>query len=257
MQDTLQNAAETLNAKGLGPVVILCEHASNHIPDRYRGLGLDDEARHSHAAWDPGARDVAVQLSKTLDAPLVASCISRLVYDCNRPPESASAMAATSERVEIPGNAALSEAERAERVEAAYIPFCNAVADVLERRADEKIPTALVTIHSFTPVFHGQPRAVEIGILHDSDTHLADLMLAGGANIPHRNIQRNAPYGPEDGVTHSLKLHGIARGLPNVMIEIRNDLIDNAHGVATLSAELLGLLCPALDALPGRGDRDA
>jgi len=62
-------------------------------------------------------------------------------------------------------------------------------------------------------------------------------------------IRRNDPYGPEDGVTHSLKIHGLAQGLPNVMIEIRNDLLHGAAAEARLAEEVLTLLRPALDAL--------
>src|SRR5699024_8860641 len=132
----------------------------------------------SHAAWDPGARAVAVKLAQQLEAPMVASLVSRLVYDCNRSPEAASAMPERSEIIEIPGNRNMTVAQRAARINTVYRPFCDAVTTLLADRQARNIPTALITIHSFTPIFHGQPRAVEIGILHDADSHLADAMLA-------------------------------------------------------------------------------
>ncbi|WP_371225460.1 N-formylglutamate amidohydrolase [Roseovarius sp. 2305UL8-3] len=248
MPEQAEKSVETLNPKGLGPVVILCEHASNHIPERYDGLGLSDEARISHAAWDPGARDMCLLLSKALDAPVVASCVSRLVYDCNRPPDSRDAMTERSETIDIPGNRGLSDAQRQERVDTVYRPFCEAVDAVLDARAQ---PAILVTMHSFTPVYFGQDRAVEIGILHDEDARLADAMLAGAPSLPHRRIERNEPYGPADGVTHSLIEHGVSRGLANVMLEIRNDLIRDADGVETLAQDVLTLLAPALAKLDG------
>ncbi len=128
-----EKAVETLNPKGKGPVVILCEHASNHIPERYGDLGLSAQDRLSHAAWDPGAREISLRLSKALDAPVVASCVSRLVYDCNRPPNSPDAMRDQSEQIDIPGNRNLSVADRAERVNTVYQPFCDAVDQVLAR----------------------------------------------------------------------------------------------------------------------------
>lgn len=242
---TGENAAvEIVNAAGRGPVVVLCEHASSHIPDRFDGLGLAPGDLASHAAWDPGARDVALALSRALDAPMVAGRISRLVFDCNRPPDADSAMPARSERIEIPGNRDLDAAARQDRIVSVYRPFVAAVDRVLDRRGD--LPTALVTVHSFTPVFHDRARRVEIGILHDADSRLADLMLARAPELPHRVIARNDPYGPQDGVTHSLKLHGIRRGLPNVMIEIRNDLLGSAAARAAMTRELLDMLVPAL-----------
>jgi predicted N-formylglutamate amidohydrolase len=162
---------------------------------------------------------VALGISQRLDAALVASQVSRLVYDCNRPPEAADAIPSKSEVHEIPGNRDLSAADRADRVETVYRPFVAAVDAAIARAA----PAAIVTIHSFTPVYFGTPRAVEIGILYDRDTRLADALLAldwGG-----HDVRGNDPYGPEDGVTHSLRLHAISRGLVNVMVEVRNDLL--------------------------------
>ncbi|MDY7115935.1 N-formylglutamate amidohydrolase [Halomonas sp. SSL-5] len=242
-------SVEIHNRQGRGPAVILCEHASHHIPERYHDLGLRPEHRCSHAVWDIGARAVALRLSAMLDAPLVASRISRLVYDCNRPPEAASAMPERVEIIDVPGNRQLTAAQRDARVEAVYRPFCDAVTSVLAERATRRIPTVLITLHSFTPSFHGRVRAVEIGILHDVDRRLADAMLAQATRLPHRRIERNAPYGPEDGVTHSLKRHGIDNGLANVMIEIRNDLLATPEGEEALARELSQLIRPALASL--------
>lgn len=244
--DDRSEAVEVINPQGAGGVLLLCEHAANHIPERYDGLGLDAAARDSHAAWDPGARALALRLSQALDAPLVAGRVSRLVYDCNRPPEAASAMPAKSERIEVPGNRNLTPEQRAERTETVYRPFCAAVSEVIAARQARGQATALITVHSFTPVYNGVARQTEIGILHDSDSGIADAMLAAAPQLPHRRIARNDPYGPEDGVTHSLKLHGIAHGLPNVMIEVRNDLLADAAGIEALAQELMTLLAPAL-----------
>ena len=255
--NALSEATEVFNADGAGEVVILCEHASHHIPARYKGLGLAEADRTSHAAWDPGARAVSLALSDALDAPLVASRVSRLVYDCNRPPEAASAMPEKSEVIVVPGNCDLTPEQRAERVDTVYTPFCQAVSDVLAARKAKDLPTVLVTMHSFTPVYFGTHRAVEIGILHDSDTRPADAMLAEAPRLPQRRIARNDPYGPEDGVTHSLRLHGLENGLANVMIEVRNDLLRTPQDEAAIAEELLVLLRPALAALKAGTQADA
>lgn len=247
------NSVEVVHPEGAGGVLLLCEHAARHIPARYNGLGLDAVARDSHAAWDPGARAVALELSRALDAPLVASRVSRLVYDCNRPTEAETAMPQKSELIEVPGNRDLTPAQREERTETVYRPFCAAVSDMIATRRARGLSTVLITIHSFTPIYFGAWRETEIGILHDSDSRLADAMLAGADRLPERRIARNDPYGPEDGVTHSLRLHGIANGLPNVMIELRNDLVGDEAGVAAMAQELMTLIAPALDALAGQG----
>lgn len=245
-QKDSEAAVEVVNPNGAGPAVLLCEHASAHIPVGYRGLGLSPAARMSHAAWDPGALPLARHLSARLDAPLIAGGVSRLVIDCNRPPDAPSAMPERSELIEVPGNRNLSEAERIRRIETVYRPFCAAVSGLLDARKARGQATALVTVHSFAPVYFGRPRSVEIGILHDSNSRLADAMLERADGIGSRRVERNSPYGPEDGVTHSLKIHGIANGLENVMIEVRSDLLTSADEQAGIAAELLTLLTPAL-----------
>lgn len=230
---------ETINTGGSAPVVLVCEHASKFIPEDLNGLGLSEEAANSHAAWDPGALPVAKLLSIRLNAPLVAQRISRLVYDCNRPPEAPSAMPARSEIYEIPGNVGLSDEQRQDRVTRFYRPFQSAVKQVIDAKQASGQQPVLITIHSFTPVYCGKKRAVEVGVLHDSDTRFADALLKALCPTDQYDIQRNEPYGPEDGVTHTLVDQAQSRGLLNVMIEVRNDLIEAQAGQEKI-AELLG-----------------
>lgn len=211
-----------VNAEGQSAVVLVCEHASHLIPDEFDGLGLADEAKKSHAAWDVGALGVAQRLSTQLDARLIAAKISRLVYDCNRPPSAPDAMPAQSELIAIPGNKNLTQAERKQRAARFYTPFHDKLAAVVAARPNPVI----VTIHSFTPIYFGQKRLVEIGILHDADTRLADAMLSCAAAHTQLNVQRNAPYGPEHGVTHTLKAHAVHAGHANVMIEFGSALVE-------------------------------
>ncbi len=239
-------AAVVLNKTGAAPVLLVCEHAANHIPAHLDHLGLDSSARISHVAWDPGAMAVATHMSRIMDARLVASTVSRLVYDCNRPSDAAGAIPTRSELFDIPGNVGLTDAQKADRVATVYEPFRSLLADTI---AASQTPPALVTIHSFTPVYMGKSRAVEIGILHDSDTRLADAMLDLAPTHTELNTQRNDPYGPDDGVTHTLKLHALPNGLLNVMIEVRNDLIADEATQLAMAETLASLITYALAAL--------
>ena len=249
------HAVEVINLTGAGDVVLLCEHASNDIPNKYNDLGLNSVDKNSHAAWDPGARELSLLLSQVLDAPLIASTVSRLVYDCNRPPSAASAMPVKSELIEVPGNRNLTEDQRSERISSIYEPFQNAVQQAIQTRKKNGLWTALVTIHSFTPIYFGQKRSVEIGILHDQDSCLADAMLSHATDT--YKVKRNAPYGPDDGVTHSLIRHGVQNALPNVMIEVRNDLLADPEDIMKVAEELLGQLRPALTNLKRQERPDA
>ena len=91
----------------------------------------------------------------------------------------------------------------------------------------------------------GKAREVEVGILHDTDSRLADAMLDAAAGGPYR-AERNSPYGPEDGVTHTLRLHALPEGFANVMIEVRNDLVQDASGVEAVSSYLADLISKGL-----------
>ena len=233
-----------LNPDASSQIVLVCEHASAFIPAEFEDLGLEGADLQSHIAWDPGAFELARAMAEELDAILVASNVSRLVYDCNRPPTSEAAMPVRSEIVDIPGNKGLTADERAGRVAAYYTPFRDCLAEVMASRA----APVLVTVHSFTPVFHGKPRKVEIGVLHDEDSRLADALLAHPeAHQPYVTL-RNEPYGPQDGVTHTLRTHAIGQGHLNVMLEVRNDLIRDAESQRTMAAALSAWLRDALSA---------
>jgi len=237
------------NAAAASRVVLICEHASHFIPARFNGLGLSDQDRKSHAAWDPGALAVALHLSSALDAKLVSSRVSRLVYDCNRPPDVPDATPARSEVVAVPGNVGLDAAAKADRVASYYQPFQQAVAKAIAATTDP----ILVTVHSFTPIYHGQKRDVEIGVLHDTDRRLADVLLTLAPEHTNMKVLRNQPYGPEHGVTHTLKEHGLPGHHPNVMLEIRNDLIATQAQQAQVSAMLAGWLAAAQTQIKSTG----
>jgi len=222
-----ESPAVLVNGGGRSPYVLVCEHASNRLPRALGTLGLAESDLQRHIAWDIGAEQVARLLSRLIDAPLMLQRYSRLAYDCNRPPDSSDAMPEISETTPIPGNRQLSPADRLARISEIYRPFHAAIADLLDGRAAAGARSMVVTIHSFTPVYKGTPRAVELGILHDRDPSLAAKLIT---SFPTVAARLNQPYGPEDGVLHTLNLHAAPRGLPHAMIEMRNDLISHERG---------------------------
>lgn len=239
-------AARVINPAGTSQVLLVCEHASNRIPARYEGLGLSENAKSSHAAWDPGALPLAEALSAILNAKVVASTVSRLVYDCNRPPEALGAMPARSEIFDVPANSNLSDAEKQERVTSVYEPFRSLLAKTISKAST---PPVLVTIHSFTPVYLGKNRAVEIGAIHDVDASLSEKFVALGQDDGRFQFELNEPYSAADGVAHTLAVHGTANGLANIMIEVRNDLLADDKQVREIAELVADLLRRSLAAL--------
>lgn len=241
------------NTEGKSPVILVCEHASNAIPAPWGNLGLSPDQTRAHIAWDPGALGLARGLSARLDATLIHAPVSRLIYDCNRGPDMPGAMPARSEVHDIPGNAAITPEQRLARTEAVYLPWANGLHNLIAARIALGRPAVMVTIHSFTPIYHGHPRAVEFGIIHDADPTLAHAILAEAQTRTKLNSQLNQPYSAADDVTHTLKLHATPYGLQNVMLELRNDLI----ATPVTEGNMADLLAPVLSAALGREPRAA
>ncbi|MBL8561669.1 MAG: N-formylglutamate amidohydrolase [Gemmobacter sp.] len=237
-----------------GDVILVCEHASNAMPPPWGDLGLTAEQREAHIAWDPGALGLMRGLARRLEATCIAATTSRLIYDCNRAPDMPGAMPARSEIHEIPGNAALTPAQRAQRSAALYVPFHDALhALIAERIALGRRPVIL-TIHSFTPVYFGTPRSVEFGVIHDADARLAQAIVAEAQARTGLKTGLNEPYSAADDVTHTLRLHATPYGLVNAMLEIRNDLIATPEAEAAMADTLAPVLAAAMATLTRRKD---
>lgn len=246
MDGSTEKAVQVSNAAGASPFVLVCDHASNRIPDRYGDMGLTATERLSHIAWDPGALAVSMQMSDLLDAPLVFSTVSRLVIDANRVPTAEQAIWTLSEATRIAVNENLDAAERAHRVTAYHRPFHEAVTGLLDGRAERGEEAILVCMHSFTPVYLGVPRPWPIGLIHGLDDRFtAAFRDALAAEMPSLDIGWNQPYSALSGVTYTLEHHGDERDLPATMIEVRNDQILDPEGVALWSRRMAVALSAA------------
>lgn len=240
----------TVNAEGQGPFAIVCDHASNRIPPRYADLGLPPSELIRHIAWDPGALAVSLRLTELLDAPLVHATTSRLVVDCNRFTDADTLMPAISEQTAIPGNAAITPEDRAERIARYYVPYHDAIGQLLARRKAAGLETILVCMHSFTPVFHGYARPWPIGLLPAPDEAFTRALFdALHAEEPMLNIGWNEPYAAARGVSYTIDHHGA--GLEATMIELRHDEILEPNGVALWADRLARCLTQARNALHG------
>lgn len=231
-------AWEVDHAHGKGTAVIVCDHASNRVPRGLKLLGLGEAALASHIAWDPGAAEVARALAEHLAAPLVTSGYSRLVIDCNRPLASEGSIAATSDGIVVPGNQLVDAGERARRAATLFHPYHHAIADVLDRRVVDGLPSVLLSVHSFSPQLDGQRRPWDIGFAYGRDPRLALLLLEaftchGGLVVGH-----NQPYDIDDSIDYTIPVHGEQRGLPHVLIEIRQDLLTTPTARAQWAARL-------------------
>lgn len=240
-------AVTVVNEEGSSPCVLLCEHASNHIPPEYGGLGLPPRELERHIAWDIGAAELARLLSARLDAPLFLSGVSRLLIDLNRPLWGATSIPEVGEATPIPGNQDLGPAERARRAAAWFEPFHCRVARLLDRRQAEGRPAVVVGVHSFTPVFLGVRRPWHAGVQYaraaEFGSALVARLAAAGDGLV---VGDNEPYPVEAAMDYTVPVHGDARGLDAALLEVRQDLLATAEAREGWAARLAAALSDVL-----------
>lgn len=226
------------------PLLLVCEHAGNAIPEALGDLGVTADIVDSHRGLDIGAEPLARALSDRLDAPLVLQRYSRLVIDGNRPPDGPHAVPAISDRVVIPANENLSAENQAARANAIFRPFDAAVSAGFERH-----PRRLtLSVHSFTDRLEGQPpRPWHAGFLARKDLKTSKRLKAHiGERAPDLVLGINQPYQIDDETDWFIPVHAERRGLAHALIEIRNDGLRRSADTERWA----NLLSDAIAALP-------
>ncbi len=218
------------NTTGRSPFLLTCDHYGRLIPSALGDLGLPAEELTRHIAWDIGIAGVADGLSKQLDAHLVAQRYSRLVIDCNRPPTAPSSIPRISEATMIPGNEGLTRDALEARRAQIFDPYHRRIDEIIDARLRDGMPTVLVALHSFTPVYAGIRRPWHIGTLYQRDTRLPPRLLRLLRAEADLVVGDNEPYAVSDATDYTIPVHGEARGLMNSGIEIRQDLIADPAG---------------------------
>lgn len=211
------------------PLVFLCDHASNHVPECTGGgsLGLSEADMARHIAYDIGAKGVTEKLVTSMGGAAVFSNFSRLVIDPNRAEDDPTLLMRLYDGTLIPANRHADEREKERRLDAFHRPYHNAIRGLLDSFPEDVTPV-LVSMHSFTPQLSGRAmRPWHVGILSAEDRRLTDPFLHKLQQIDGLCVGDNEPYvGSLEG--DCMAQHGLARGLPHVLIELRNDLIENA-----------------------------
>jgi predicted N-formylglutamate amidohydrolase len=230
------------NAAGRSPFLLTCDHYGRLIPRALGDLGIPAGEMERHIAWDIGIAGVAEQLSRALDAHLVAQRYSRLVIDCNRPPDAPSSIPLISEATTIPGNDGLTRQAAEQRRKLIFQPYHRRIADIIDARLLHSRPTVLVSLHSFTPVYAGIARPWHIGTLYQRDTRLPPLLLKWLRAEAGLVVGDNEPYAVSDATDYTIPVHGEARGLMNTGIEIRQDLIADGAGQTQWAERLTRIL---------------
>jgi predicted N-formylglutamate amidohydrolase len=230
------------NAAGASPFLFTCDHYGRLLPQKLGDLGLPESELVRHIAWDIGIAGVAERMATLCDAHVVAQRYSRLVIDCNRPPDVASSIPRLSEATTIRGNEALAADQAALRRREIFDPYHQRIDAIIDQRLHQKRPTVLVSLHSFTPVYAGVARPWHIGTLYHRDTTLPPLLLRALRAEGDLVVGDNEPYAVSDITDYTIPVHGEARGLINTGIEIRQDLIADQAGQQQWAERLARIL---------------
>lgn len=222
-------------------LIIVCDHASNYIPPAFEGLGLPPEQLERHIAYDIGVADLTRRLAELLDVPAILSHFSRLLIDPNRGLDDPTLVMRVSDGAVVPGNARIDAVGIEERVERYYRPYDAAVRALIDRSLAQSVVPALLSIHSFTPMWRGFARPWHAGVLWDSDGRFAQPLLEALRLEKGLVVGDNEPYtGELEG--DMMNRHGTRRGLAHALLEVRQDLIAHDAGIEEWAQRLAGIL---------------
>ncbi|SMO76238.1 N-formylglutamate amidohydrolase [Paracoccus laeviglucosivorans] len=220
--------------------LVTCDHATNRVPDWINGgdLGIAPEDMARHIAYDVGAAGLTRKLAERLDAPAILSDFSRLVIDPNRGEDDPTLLMRIYDGTVIPANRHADSAERERRLDRLYRPYH----DAYDQLADAHPRRAICAIHSFTRQLRGRPRRPwSVGVLYSHVDERVGPALIRECREMGWITGDNEPYsGHLEG--DSIDRHALAKGRPNVLIEIRNDLIENEEGQALWADRLAQVL---------------
>jgi predicted N-formylglutamate amidohydrolase len=240
MQD--QQAYERLGGNEAAGIVLLTDHATNIVPVEYDKLGLPEQAFERHIAYDIGVEPLTRRLARELNCPAVLSRFSRLLIDPNRGEDDPTLIMKLSDGMIIPGNYPLSPSEHEKRVATWYRPYHRAVADTIAQveKASGHAPL-VISLHSFTPLWKGVQRPWHAAVLWDSDDRASSLLRQALSADGSLLVGNNEPY---DGALKgdTLYRHCLVRGIPHVLLEIRQDLISTDEGVDAWVRQLVPIL---------------
>lgn len=231
---------------GTAPVFIFVDHASHAIPPAYDALGLPDDVLATHIGWDIGAEALGLALAKDLQAKALFCQFSRLLIDPNRSLDKPDLVPSEADRIPIPGNQALSAAERHRRIETYHQPYHERLEFALDQASREHEDPLILSVHSFTPRLLGdaQIRPWHMGLLWREDEVSARAFMAELASSTDYTVGDNLPYDARI-FNYSIDRHVGPRGLRHITLEVRQDLTSNESDVNRVA----GQLGPALKTL--------
>jgi predicted N-formylglutamate amidohydrolase len=231
-----------INSDTESDTLLVCDHGGIAIPAALGGLGLDAAMLARHISHDIGAAVVTRLLSARLEAPAILFNYSRLVVDPNRRPDDPTVIREISDGIVIPGNRSLDVADQTERHGSLHLPYQQAIAAMLDQVEGRGGIPAVISIHSFTPVMNGYERPWHVGVLTNVDRRMGDALMASLSADKEICVGDNLPYSGMSPYGYTIETQAVPKGFPNVLVEIRQDLINTHHGADEWADRIGGAL---------------
>ncbi|POF64001.1 N-formylglutamate amidohydrolase [Novacetimonas maltaceti] len=231
------------------PFLFVSDHAGRAMPARLGDLGVADEDRARHIAWDIGIAGMGRALAGQLDSLLIEQAYSRLVIDCNRAPGHPTSIVRESDGTQVPGNHDLSVEDEGARVEEIFHPYHNRIATELSARSAAGLPVVVVALHSFTPQMNGVSRPWHAGVLHNRNPAFGLRVRDFLAREEGLVIGNNEPYALTDVSDYTIPTHAEGRGLAYLELEVRQDLIATEEGQREWARRLARILPQAWEGM--------
>lgn len=233
----IAESVEIVRAGSRAGVLVTCEHASERLPSPWSWSARDQRLVGTHWAYDLGAAELAREYAGAIGGVAVLSRFSRLLADPNRPESSPTLFRAIAEGQPVELNASVGLAEREIRLDGYYRPFHAAV----DREVAASPAPILLAMHTFTPVYEGTRRTLEVGVLFDAEEELAMRLVAAFASAGLR-VAPNEPYSGREGLIHVVDHHARNHERRAIELEVRQDLAADAGFRARVLAVLADML---------------
>lgn len=244
---------QVLNPNSQSPLVIVVDHAGREIPEKLGRLGLSDELLGRHIAWDIGAYDLACEIARRFNSTMISATYSRLVIDCNRYPHDPGAIIEISDGIVIEGNRNLDPFAAERRIQEIFRPYHNVVSQKINALLGRGVVPFLLSVHSMTPELGGNKREQDISICWAYDKRVAVPAIQYLNETTDAVIGDNQPYALELGIDYTVPEHAVARGLPSLMVEFRQDLLNSEKNVAFWAGQFSKSLAKLLELNLGIG----
>lgn len=225
-------------------MVLSCEHASWTLPPGV-DLGVPDDVLRGQASWDHGAYDIIARISEATGLPVHTGLFSRMFVDLNRSPDHPNVVPAVSYGAPVPGNAHLTDGDRAARVEAFHAPYWDAVRRDCRARLHDCGRVFHFSSHTFDPSLDPTNRTFDVGVLYDPqhafEAQLAERLLFAlrGAGL---DVRANQPYtGVGPAICTSLRGE-LGEPYAGIQLETSHAVTHTADGCARVAAAVLPLL---------------